>query len=531
MSRRIMVVLAALSVGVGPSSQGRAEEAVPSLDRATDVSMTGEPSASVLNAVDAVEPMRLSMEFQDANLKDVLKIFSQQSGINIIATADIGDQPVTLYLEQVTVLDALDQILRAGNLTYDRAPGSDIYLVKPKEADEVALTETRVYRLRYGRVSKSNLAKAAAAFGASTPFEAVLEGEEGTSQSGAGGDTEDVGIDVVLRSLLTDRGSMTVDGRTNSLVITDIPANFPRLEGALAALDVRTPQIMIDAELIETSLNKLKDLGVEWGTGSEGTVFQLTPAKRTTRMPFSTLWGHEGAEPIATGTPGLTLGSLDTSQAIAALQMLQNDTESKILARPKVLTLDNESAIIRLTTEQAVGFQSTSQTGTGSVTAEPERMTTGIVMVVTPQVNEDGFITMLVEPSVTKTVAAQITAPSGQSTPVDPKTRSSRTLVRIRSGDTLVVGGLIDRSEKESLRRVPILADIPFVGEAFKNEEIDDAASELIVFVTPRILEEGEAPQVAAAGQGPLGPREQEPSGARQESIEETLNELEQSRL
>jgi len=341
-----------------------------------------------------------------------------------------------------------------------------------------------------------------------------------------------VGIDVVLKPLLTEQGVIAVDGRTNSLIITDLPENFPRLEAALAALDIRTPQVMIDTEIIETSLTKLKDLGVEWGTGSEGDLFKLTPAKRTTRMPFTTLFGRVGAEPVASsGTAGLTLGSLDASQAIAVLQALESDTDTKILARPKVLTLDNESALIRLTTDQAIGFQSTGQQSTGTTTSEPERQLTGVVMVVTPQVNEHGYITMLVEPSVTKVVSAQISAPSGQATPVDPKTRASRTLVRIKSGDTLVVAGLIDRTEKETVRRVPVLSGIPFVGGAFKNIEKDDSASELIVFVTPRLLEEATAEQLAGAVPSPLGLREQEPAASRQETIEEILNELEQSKM
>ena len=148
-------------------------------------------------------------------------------------------------------------------------------------------------------------------------------------------------------------------------------------------------------------------------------------------------------------------------------------------------------------------------------------------MVVTPQVNERGYITMIVEPSVTKTVASKVSPPSGQATPRDPKTRSSRIVVRIRSGDTLMVGGLIDRSDEQSLRKVPILSGIPVLGEAFKNTEINNLASELIVFVTPHILEEAKASQVAAAPSAAIGMREQEPPGARQDVMEQSLNVLE----
>ncbi len=540
MGRSVVALVVGFSCLMAVSRPVTAEERVPSLDAAESLKVTNGDTAGTLDEQGLPEPMRLSMEFQDANLKDILKVFSQQTGINVIAGSEVGDQAVTLYLESVTALDALDQILRVSNLTYERQPGSDIYIVQPKKDAGGSLTETRVYRLKYARVSKSNLAKAAAAFGESTPFDAALklEGGDSTGESGSGGGggggggkgAGDVGIDVVLKDLLTANGRISVDSRTNSLVITDLPANFPRLEAALAALDIRTPQIMIDAEIIETSLSKLKDLGVEWGTGAEGDVATFTPgsAGRQTRFPFN-LFG-EGIAPT-TVPSAFPTSTLSFNSFKGVLQALESDSDTKILARPKVLTLDNESALIRLTTNQATGFTTSSQATTGSQSSKPERTTTGVVMVVTPQVNENNYITMLVEPSVTKVVASQISAPSGQATPIDPKTRSSRTVVRIRSGDTLVVGGLIDRSDKHSLRRVPVLSGIPFIGEAFKNTEVDDTASELIVFITPRILEEASEAQTAAVGQSPLGLREQESSQHRQESIEETLNQLEQPRL
>ncbi len=455
------------------------------------------------------EPARISMEFQDAKLRDVLKAFSQQSGINMIASQEAGDQLITVYLEDVTFLDALDQILRSGNFAYDRPEGSDIYIVRPKP-EGATKTMTRVYRLKYARVSKSILAKAGSTFNGITPYEALRQpsssenqGNSGSSSgggvgssgggggggfggSGGGAQQEDVGIDLVVKDLLTDEGQVVVDARTNSLLITDVPENFPRLEAAIMALDVRTPQVMVDAEVIETTLSKLKDLGFEWG-GSTGTVFSFTPGTgTTTRFPFSFFGEHHAPTgPSPFGTTTLSFHNFE-----GVLHALETDTDTKILARPKILTLDNESAVIRLTTDEAIGFQTTTGEQTATTSSQPERTTTGVVLVVTPQINEGGYITMLVEPSVSKTVASKITAPSGQSDPRDPKTRSSRNMVRIRSGDTLVVGGLIDRSDATSVRRVPILGHMPIIGEVFKSTDIDNSTSELIVFITPRILEE-----------------------------------------
>ncbi|MBI4323618.1 MAG: type II secretion system protein GspD [Candidatus Omnitrophica bacterium] len=514
----------------------------------------------------------VSMDFQDAGLKDVLKIFSQQTGLNVIASRDIKDQTITLYLESVASLDALDQILASSGLIYERAPGSQIYIVKPAPAPEQPkiTTETRVYRLKFARVSTSRLAKAAEALGAITPFESRQlaatgtvgasgtggssslgvsgsdsggygsSGVSGVSSSGEGasGSAQEVGVDKVIAKLLTKEGQVVVDERTNSLVVTDIPESFPRIESALNALDVKTAQILIEAEVLETTLSKLKDLGVEWGADSEGSLFTVTPAQRSTRFPFIRQ-SEEGQKqdiigPESTSLPAFTrsgqisLGTIDASQFMAVLQALQRDTDTKILARPKVLTLDNESAVIRLSSLQAIATQTQQTTvagGTGVTTTAPERVTTGVILTVTPQVNDDQYVTMLIEPSVTKVITSQI------STSIkDPKTRSARAMVRIRQGETLVLGGLIDRSESETLQKVPILGDIPLLGQAFRNTEIDNTATELIVFVTPRILAEPSvATQVVAAASPPaFQSREQEDLSSRQEEMENVLNQLEE---
>jgi type IV pilus secretin PilQ/predicted competence protein len=538
-------VVAMAAASRAAESVGAADAEQPAPFAIADVAGAGaeEPWAA---------PIRLSMDFQEAQLGDVLKSFSLQTGINVIASAEIAGNPVTVYFEDVEALDALDQILAAGNLVYERPPGSHIYVIRPKPQEDAPQTLTRVYRLRYGRVSESIFAKAAAAFGDATPFEASKAGGESQGSSGVSASDEGVGIDTVVKELLTEEGQVVVDGRTNSLIVTDVASNFPRLEAAIAALDVPTPQILVDAEIIETTVTKLKDLGFEWGGGTEGTLVTYRPSVLSLNSFPLSLFKKES---VATefdlaefdGTvsrrqqAGFAL--LDMTELDGVLQALETDTDTRVLARPKVLTLDNESAVIRLTSDETTGFKVTAS-GTGSSAqreVEPIRQSTGVIMSVTPQINDDGYITMLVEPSVTKTVTSKVTPPADSGTVRDPKTRSSRTVVRIRSGDTLVVGGLIDRSDEETIRRVPGLSGIPFLGEMFKNVEVNNASSELVVFITPTILREGMAAQVAsavspaswgAAQAGAAAPasRAQE-GGARQETIEDALNRLERPSL
>jgi type II secretory pathway component GspD/PulD (secretin) len=386
-----------------------------------------------------------------------------------------------------------------------------------------------VYRLKFARVSTSRLARAAATLGAQTPYEAQQltqqlgdltggggSGGGGSRPTGVSSSAKEVGIDKVVRELLTPQGKMMVDERTNSLIVTDLGENFPRIEAVLNALDIKTMQVLIEAEVLETTLAKLKDLGVEWGSGTEGSMLAVNGATRTTRAPFSTFFGDKTG-----GATSVTMGTIDASLLDPTIQALERDTETKILARPKVLTLENESAVIRLTSPQAVAISSVTVSESGDLLQTPERMTTGIILVVTPEINENGYITMLVEPSVTKTVTSEIS-----SSIVDPKTRSARALVRVRNGHTLVLGGLIDRTERDIVQRVPVLSGIPFIGGAFKNTERNDSASELVVFVTPRIMSEPTGTRVAWQGSASSTAREQEGVPSRQQLIEETLTRL-----
>ena len=539
---RSLVLVTSLMGLLGATSQPEQQElssgeAAPAKTASGSMSTSTSPGGES----DAGPPMRISMEFENARLEDVLKAFSQQTGINLVAIKGAGVRTVTLYLEDVAVMDALDQILEAANLTYERAPGSQIYLVKPARAtmsDEI----TRVYRLRFARVSGARLGRAAEALAKYVPqgIEARMGGSSGGSSGSSGGggggtgtgsvgvEDRDLGIDQIIAQLLTPVGSVQVDIRTNSLIVTDVPDNFARIESVLNTLDVRTAQILIEAELLETTVGKLKDLGLEWGTGSEADMGSLTPGSRSTKFPFTPIFGHMGA----TGDTRFTASTLDFSSAKGVLQALERDSQTKILAQPKILTLDNERAIIQLTTDQAVGFKSTTTSTAGTTSVQPERTTTGIILVVTPQVNEDRYVTMLVEPSVTKTVTASVSPPATLGTVVDPKSRSARALVRVRDGETLVLGGLIDRSDQQIVRRVPILGRIPVLGELFTNTELDNSATELVVFVTPRITAEMQETASNPVHDGrTLAPRVQEGSEGRKDSIDQALQRLERSPL
>lgn len=429
--------------------------------------ISGLPPAVMANT-QTPEGVNISMDFKEVSLKDALKIFSQQSGLNFIASQDIEDRKITLYIDKVSVEDALNTILQANSLSYEQPEGSNIIIIKEVITPE-AETITRVYPLNYAKADAVR-----------DLFEKMREKREGTATTTTKG--ERTREPIKTAGLLTEYGKIVSDVRTNSIIITDIPAQFPIIEETLAKLDEATPQVMIEAELLETTLNNIDRLGIEWAD----TIAVYTGPTQTTKRPFKK---HDIPEAIDKYS-GIAYGTISMADFSLKLHMLKTDKNTKLLARPRVLTLNNETAQINISAKTAVATITTIQgvTGTTGVqTTSAERMDTGIMLKVTPQVNKDNYITMLLEPSVTTPVKSAFFTKSEF---VDPHTRSVKTTVRVRDGDTLVIGGLINTDDSTTVKKVPILGNIPLLGYLFKNESKDRTDTELIIFITPHIFKD-----------------------------------------
>ena len=445
-----------------------------------DIAPPGQKNAYAANFI--------SLDFQDANLKDVLKIFSQQSGLNFVASETIKNKQVTLYLDNVSVQDALYNIIEANQLAYKQAEGSNIFMVTEKPAEQEVPTITKVYKLKFARLSTSILESSNAALSGTTiSLSGGLSALGGASGGGGGGGGGGgvKGIDIVVEKLLSSRGSLAIDERTSSLIITDVPAQFERIEAAISQLDVRTSQIVIEAEILETTQGTIDKLGIEFG-GSNGTIFSASGAGVSQPFPFASR-----ARAIDATASTVSLGTLSFNDLTAVMQALSTKSDTKLLARPRIITLDNESAVINITSETAVASltQTTTAEGTAVSTAEtPERLTTGIILTVTPQINEDGYITMLVAPEVTEPVTSAFFSQF-----IDPQTRSTRNIVRVKDGDTIVIGGLLKEDVSKTLRKVPILGSIPILGIPFRKITETVTNKELIVFITPRIIKDEKA--------------------------------------
>lgn len=411
----------------------------------------------------------ISLDFEDASLKDVLKIFSQQAGMNFIAAKDVEDINLTLYLDNVTVKQALDNLLSANNLIYELEPGSNLFVVK-KNLLSAVRTTTKVFYLKYAHVPGSGLEQGA-----------------GGADSGStdGGEVKSNVVEV-LKTVLSEYGVIDVDIRTNGLIITDVPEKFLVIEEVIAKLDVPLPQVMIEVEMLDVNKSDTELLGFNHGGDSGTRVFGLDiDGTRNTKFPHNDV-----------SDPGFTDRKFSFSEftffdADLALDFLKTQTDTKFLARPRILVLSNETAEIKITTNESIGVTVTKSTaGDNTSTTAAERTKTGVSLRVTPQVNlETGEISMFVKPVVTEATDGQqyiIDAESYQFK--DPEERSTSSTIRVKDGETVMLGGLIRSRKTDSRNKLFILADIPILGVLFRNKDVEQVDRELVVFLTPHIL-------------------------------------------
>ncbi len=438
----------------------------------------------------------ISLDFKDANLKDILKAFSMQSGLNFVASETIKEKKVTLYMENVPVDKALDTILKANNLTYFQPPDSNIFVVKKLTVSAID-TMTRIYRLNYANPTDvKNLFESMSV--ARQVNETTAEGNTVTSS--------------FLQGILSEYGKVAADKRTNSLIITDIPARFPMIEESIAQLDQPTPQVMIEAEILEVATDYMEEIGIYF---EDDGMIQITGSELATRFPFNKKGRFSGLADATTG-----YGTISTSMFQPLLNLIKEDEKTKVLARPKILTLSNQTAEIKITANTAVASNVEESEG-GNTYEEPERVETGVKLIVTPIVNKDGFVTIDVAPEVTDPKDSLFFP----GTYVDPHTRSAKATIRIKDGDTLVMGGLIKRDEDTKIRKVPILGDIPFIGKAFSHTYKLNESKELIIFITPHIIKDSyySMTQNTDAVEREFSV---ESDSSKEEIIEETLEEL-----
>ncbi|MFA5090981.1 MAG: secretin N-terminal domain-containing protein [Candidatus Omnitrophota bacterium] len=468
----------------------------------------------------------ISMDFQDAGLRDILKIFSIQSGLNFIASQAVQDRKVTLYLDNVPIKEAMDKLFKANNLSYEMDKDASIFIVKDFGAPQIE-TVTRVFYLKYATVTTSSMKEQMSNELSGTTSSS--SSSSSTSSTAGKWKTEDSsGITEAVKKLVSTNGSVIEDYRTNSLIVTDIPSRMPIIAQTIALLDVAIPQVLIEVEMLDVSKNVVDKMGFEFGNNPFTLLLPGSISKRGGQYFFGDA-ALKGATAITSATAGtIAFGSVYA----AKLDLLRTQTDTRYLARPRLLTLNNETAEIKITSSESVGVKTTTEASTSSTSAEAERAETGVSLRVTPQVNlETKEITMFIYPQVSEAVQGNtLTSANAQYQYRDPETRSTKSVVKVKDGETVVLGGLIRNELTEVDKKVPILGDIPLLGLMFRHKDkTKDKERELLIFITPHIVKDSGV-EFAQAKRVPLtGGREQNAAAVfdRRVAINSSLNNFE----
>jgi type IV pilus assembly protein PilQ len=426
---------------------------------------------------------RIDLDLKDADIHNVLRLLADVGRVNIVTADDVSGS-ITIRMRNVPWDQALDVVLQAKGLGMVR--GGNLIRVAPM----ASLQKERELKLAAAK-QEFEL----------TPLETRL-----IPVSYAQADE----LQARAKDLLSPRGSVAVDERTNVLIARDISANLNFIEELVRSLDTQTPQVLIEARVVEATSNFLREVGIQWGGDSTFSEATGNPTGAAFPSKVSLAGGaSDGATPTAglspfsrtvanpnfavnlpaavgTGTGGalgISLGSIDNNFNIGVrLSAAEASGMVRIVSSPRVLTLDNREA--RISSGTLIPFSQVSAQGVQTTFQEAK-----LQLLVKPHVTADGSVSMHVkinrdEPDFNRT--------SARGDPTILK-REAETDLLVMDGHTAVIGGIYRRSTGRNVDQVPLLGDIPILGVLFQRRRATDSREELVIFITPRIVNRAES--------------------------------------
>ena len=392
------------------------------------------------------EGKAISLNFQDIPVRTVLQLIADFNGLNLVITDSVSGN-ITLRLDDVPWEQALDIILKVRGLG-NRMDGN-VLLIAPatelaaKEREQLeSNNEVAALSPLYSEFIQINYAKAAT-------IATMLSSQNA--------------------SLLSERGNVTVDTRTNTLLIKDTAAVIDSVKEIIDVLDIAVRQVVIEARMVTVSDSVGEDLGITWGlsnsTGEDTTLNTLD-----VNLPLST----------SAGTLGFQVARLANGNILdLELSALEQESKAEIIASPRITTLNQQTAYIEQGTE--IPFVESSSSGATSISFKKAVLS----LQVTPQITPDNKLILdlvITQDSVGETIITN----DGESVSID--TQEIQTQVLVDNGETLVLGGIYQQQITDTVSKVPFLGDIPYLGFLFRNSVTDNSKSELLIFVTPRIV-------------------------------------------
>jgi type IV pilus assembly protein PilQ len=455
------------------------------------------------------EPINLNVV--NADIRDILNYITEQYGVNFVIDSSVQAVPVTVNVQDVPWNIALDAVLKANRLGVEvngnilRVATNEV-LAKESETQKVINDSrldasplvTEFIRLNYARAS-GTLAQAAGSTGAFSGGATNLSFSGGAGGDATGG-SGDQGLLPIISRRLSRRGSIEVDGRSNTLIITDVKENIEAIRQLAAILDQPEPQVEIETRIVIAQSNFSRDLGAQLsagvlnlgrgGLGNISTLPSSTGAAGGTRSgpnPQGVFGGLAGTnQPLgslgasaASTVIGLTTGLFGTAQISALITMAESRGEAKTIATPRVTALNNRPAQIESGSQIPV---QTTQAASGTAVVTTTFVSVPLRLSITPQITDVGTVILRVtiENNTINTGIAVGGVPG-----ID--TQRMQTEVLVPDGGTTVMGGVLADTEGRTQQRTPGIASIPIVGNLFKRKLVTHQKSEILFFITPHI--------------------------------------------
>lgn len=437
---------------------------------------------------------KISLDFQDIEVRRVLQLLADFTEINMV-TADTVQGNITLRLKDVPWDQALDIILKTKSLD-KRRNGNVIWiapvteLIKSEEEEAKAIAQSVKLAPLQTEYIQLSYAKAVDIEKLITQGKNSSNGSNRSSGSGADSLGDSVG------GLLSPRGTISTDPRTNTIIVNDTSVKIDQIRKMIDLLDVSVKQVMVEARIVRASTEFSKQMGVKWGIlsqginqnsdllvgGSDTTLWDLkTPdddGKYTIQRPDNL---NVDLGVTAPGASKIAFGLISLSDFMLDLELsaLQADGYGEVISTPKVLTADKQAAKVASGTQ--IPYQSAEGGGANAVSTT-EFIDATLSLDVTPSITPDGKIQMMLQ---IKNDSVGNPTPTGQLT---INKNEINTNVLVDNGETVVLGGIFEQTTANQQTKVPFLGDLPYIGRLFRKDVKSDNKSELLIFVTPRIV-------------------------------------------
>jgi type IV pilus assembly protein PilQ len=388
---------------------------------------------------------KISIDFRNTPIEDVIRIMAEQADVDIVKSPQVIGN-VTATLTNVPLGEALDNVLAAHGFGY--VTGKNMIRIAPvgEITDKAERLDSKIYHITYANV---------------------------------------VEVEKALKKFISSRGSLSSNPGTSHIIVTDTETNIKAINTFIEEIDRITPQLLIEARIYDITSRDRLDLGVEWDAGRRTTYVGGEPVGGKTD-PFI-VSGWEGA---TNKTQDSTIGFFrfgllnDSVDIDVQLRAEEENIDAKLLANPRILVLDNETAFFDIVTEHPY----IERTITGDIITETVKFKkVGVKMEVTPHVTREGMLRLHIVPEF-GVVVTRVLVASSDVPVVD--TRKINTIALVEDDQTVVLGGLRKKEVSKQINKIPLLGDLPVVGWAFRFEGEDTAVNELVVFITPHILKD-----------------------------------------